>query len=196
MVDYRINLAKTLASTPEQRRKFYHGMLIYLVVCSAAMVYVAYLSSINLKRFLDARWERAQLRATAASVAGLDASAFKNPDKTYGDLQAYSGRIVALKTALGERTHLLPIIHNLFADLPDGVVLQSLSADKGKVSFGLAMPPPSEEAGDPVRKLKTAWEKNEELMKSVASIRPLTGERRTSGEVSVFHVQFECVLKK
>ena len=43
MVDYRINLAKTLTSTPEQRRKFYNGMIIYLSVCAAGLVYVAYL---------------------------------------------------------------------------------------------------------------------------------------------------------
>jgi len=196
MVDYRINLAKTVVSTSEQRRMFYNGMLIYLVTCAAAMVFVAYLSSINIKRFLETHRERGQILSTATAVSRLDVSAFKNPGKSYADLQVSSEQIAALKQALGQCTHLLPVVHNLFSELPDGVLLQSLSADRHKMSFDLEMPPPSEGAGDPVRKLRRVWEKNDELMKSVSSIRPVKGERRTVGGESKFYYKFECVFNR
>lgn len=195
-VDYRINLAKNLTSSPEARARFYNGMLVYLVTCSALLVVVAYLSSVSLKHYMQNNQERLQLIRTATLVSGLDATAFNRPEETYAELEIYSHRMASLKTVLGQRVQLLPVMHNLFLELPDGVALQSLSADKSKLVFGLVMPPPSEEAGDPVRDLRAAWEKNEELMKRVSSIRPLTGERRTMGSKSVFYVQFECVLNK
>ena len=79
-------------------------------------------------------------------------------------------------------------------DLPDGVVLQNLVASKNKITFALAMPT-SVNADDPVRDITRKWEKNEDLKKSVSSIRPLTGERRTQGDESIFYYQFECILK-
>ena len=195
MVDYRINLAKTLASTPEQRQKFYNGMLIYLVTCSAIMVLTAYLSSVNMKRFVDVRAERNQILATATSVSGLQDTDFKRPDKAYNDLKEASVQIASLKQALGQRVQLLPVLHNLFRNLPDGVALQSLSADGDKMMFDLSMPS-SENAGDPVRKLTQMWGKNEVLKESVFEIRPVKGERRTLGGESKFYYKFECQLKR
>lgn len=194
--DYTINLAKDITSSPEKRIRFYHGMLIYLVFCALALVCVSYLSSINTMKFMKNRQERNQLLQTTAAVAGIPASAFENPDSTYAHLETQAIQIALLQKALGQRVQLLSVIHNLFSDLPEGVSVQSLSANKTKMSFGLVMPPPSEEGGDPVKQLRSGWEKNEVLMKRVSSIRPVTGERRRMGEVSVFYVQFECVLTK
>lgn len=194
MVDYRINLAKTLTSSVEERTRFYNNMLIYLLFCSSALVFVAYASTSNLLDFAGNKRAHTRLLAEASAETGVDKSAFKNTNQAYTELQAYSGRISEVRQVLGQRVELLPVVHNLFLDLPDKVVLQSFSATKDKMAFGLTMPPASVGAGDPVRKLKAAWESNEELMKRVASIRPLTGERRTMGEESVFYVKFECVL--
>lgn len=194
--DFRINLAKDMTSTEEDRVRFYNGMLIYLVICAAAMVFTAYLSSVNIVRYVQNNRECSHLLSTVCSVSGLEASSFKDPGETYAALEDYSRRIESLRQALGRRVQLLPVVHNLFVDLPDGMVLQSLSANKSKLAFGLSMPPPSEQSGDPVRDLRSAWEKNDELMKRVASIRPVTGERRTIGTQSIFYVQFECILKK
>ncbi|MDH3981996.1 MAG: hypothetical protein OES84_03750 [Kiritimatiellaceae bacterium] len=194
--NFKINLAKDLTSSPEQRAHFYNGMLIYLALSTVALVFVAYLSSVNIRRYLENKQERRQLLQTAAAMYGLDALAFKDPQTTYAGLEAYSRRIASLKQALTQRVQLLPIIHNLFVELPEGIALQSLSADRSKLLFGLVMPAPSEEAGDPVRELRTAWEENEELMTRVATIRPTTGERRTMGAESMFFVQFECVFVK
>jgi hypothetical protein len=194
--DYRINLAKDLTSTVEERTRFYNGMLIYLVICSAFLVYTAYFASINVQKYLKNRHEHLQLLRTASAVSGIELAAFRNPDKIYTDLETHALQITALKKALSQRVQLVPVIHNLFVDLPEGVSLQSLSANKSKMSFGLVMPPPSEEAGDPVQQLRAAWEKNEELMKRVSTIRPVTGERQTMGSRSVFFVQFECILEK
>ena len=193
--DFRINLAKDLTSSVEFRTKFYNGMLIYLVCCSSLLVLVSYLASSNLKSYLGNKAEQKQLWLTAEAVSGLDRSAFKNPAGVYEELDTYSRRIASLKKLLGQRVQLLPVVHNLFVDLPEGVALQSLSANRNKLSFGLVMPPPSLDA-DLVRDLRAAWEKNDELMRRVATIRLLTGERRTLGGQSMFFVQFECVLKK
>ena len=196
MVDYRINLAKSLTSSIEERTRFYNGMLFYLVLCAMVMVGVAYLATVNLKGFGENKQERDRLQHLASAMSGLDAAAFKNPDQAYSELQAYSSEIGALKTVLKQRVKLLPVIDNLFIDLPEGASLLSFSADKKKMAFGLILPPASEERGDPVRKLTEAWESNQELIKRVSSIRPLTGERRTMGSNSVYYVKFECVLRK
>lgn len=193
--DFRINLAKDLTSSAEERTRFYKGMLIYLLLCSVLLVSVAYAASSNLRSYMKNKAEQQQLRTTTLAVTGLDPAVFKNPIPIYTALESHYRKIASLKKVLGQQVQLLPVVHNLFLDLPEGVALQSLSANKNAVSFGLVMPPPSQDA-DPVRDLREAWEKNEELMKRVATIRPVTGERRTIETVSVFYVQFECVLKK
>jgi hypothetical protein len=193
--DFRINLAKDLTSSEEERQKFYHGMLIYLAACAVALVLVAYLASINVKTYIDNSREHVHLLSTAAVVAGIDVTDFRNPDQIYNELDQYSQQVASLKTILRGRVQLMPIVHNLFLELPEGVELQSLAANKNKLAFGMTMPPPSG-TGDPVRDLRESWEKNEELMKRVNTIRPVTGERRTIGTKSVFYVQFECVVKK
>ena len=194
-VDFRINLARDLVRSVEERKRFYHGMLLYLCACAVLLVAVAYLSSVNLLQYLKNRQERRSLLATTEAVSGLGAPAFKNPERIHARVEEASLGIAALKGVLQRRVQLLPVVHNLFVDLPEGVALQSLSAGKDKMVFGLVMPPASAEAGDPGRQLRTGWEKNAELMERVASIRPVTGERRTMGDTSVFYVQFECVLK-
>ncbi len=196
MVDYRINLAKTLTSSAEERTRFYRSMLVYLMLCAVVMVGVTYLSALNLRSFLENRRERKQLLVSASAISGFDAAAFKNPNKAYSELKAYSNEIGALKAVLGQRVQLLPVIDSLFAELPPGASVQRLSATREKMDFGMILPLASGERSDSVRKLTEAWEGNEELMERVSAIRPLAGERRTRGSNSVYYVQFECVLRK
>ncbi len=192
MVDYHINLAKELVSTPKERERFYNGMLIYLSVCSVALVFFAYFSSFNIQNYMKNQRMRQHLLATSSTE--MDAFMFSNPDQVYTELRGYADQVGILKQALEQRVQLLPTISNLFLDLPDQISLQSLSADKNKMSFGLLMPSSSDETGDPVRMLKNSWTGNSALMKSVSNIRPITGERRVVGSNSLFFVQFECVL--
>jgi hypothetical protein len=192
--DFRINLAKDFTSSAEERSRFYHMMLIYLACCAVLLVLVAYLTSLNLTEYVQNKSEQRRLVASTAA-SGVDKAAFRDPQQTYTELNADSTQIGTLKKMLGQRVQLLPVVHNLFLDLPPDVALQSLSADKSKLSFGLVTPPVSDEAGDPVKKLRAAWESNEELMKRVVSIRPVNGERRMLGSRAVFYVQFECILK-
>lgn len=193
--DYRINLARELTSSGEERQRFYNGMLIYLALCSAVLVLTAYLSAVNLKRYIENKRELSQLLATASAITGMDVATFKHPDKVYQELELYAGRLASSKQALSAQVRLLPVVHNLFESLPEGVALLNLSANRKAVSFGLAMPMASEESGDPVRKLKAAWEGNPALMEKVAAIRPVTGERRSMGSTPVFFMQFECTLR-
>lgn len=193
--DFGINLAKDLTSSDEERNRFYNSMLIYLAICAVFLVLVAYLTSMNVMTYLNNRAEHEQLVITTTAVSGIERSDFKNPELVYTELETYSRRIEVLKRLLGKRVQLLPIVYNLFSDMPEGVALQSLSADNAKLSFGLVMPSLSGQT-DAVKELRAAWESNEELMRRVSSIRPLTGERRTMNGNTVFYVQFECLLKK
>ncbi len=198
MSDYRINLVKSVVSSEEERQKFYNGMLIYLVLCFAAMVYVSYLSA---KSFLEAHRVNKQSQAlvnTVAESSGFSKTFYKNPADAYRELEVYSADLDLLRAALSERSHFLPVMTQLFSDFPEGVALQGLSASavNKKISFGLVLPLTDQTKADPVRQLQTMWSGNTELMQRTQSIRPITGERRMVGDEPVFFVQFECLLKQ
>jgi hypothetical protein len=197
MTDYRINLAKSIVSSEEERQKFYNGMLIYLVLCAAAMVYVAYLSAAS---FLEAHRSNKQSQALFSAVAEsseFSKTFYKNPGDAYQELEVYATDLEILHKALAERSHFLPVMSQLFSDFPEGVALQGLSAsaENRKISFGLVLPLSDQTKADPVRQLQSTWSGNQELMQRVKSIRPITGERRMLGDEPVFFVQFECLLK-
>lgn len=194
--DFQINLAKDLTSSIEERTAFYNRMLIYLVLCAAGLVLVAYFASVNFMTYMNNKAAQRQLERTTIAVSAVEKSAFDDPETALLELQVYSRKIKNLKQLLGNRVQILPVIHNLFLDLPEDVALQSLNANRSKIEFGMVMPPPSEENGDLVSEMTGIWENNEELMQRIVSLRPMTGERRTMGSKSVFFVQFECTLKK
>ena len=197
MVDYRINLVKTVVSTPEQRQKFYHGMLIYLSICAAAMVYVAYLTSWNLIDGISAIQSRSALTQTQDSVSRTEKAFYRNPELALKELKNDSKSLGMIKQALSGQADFLPVISQLFMDIPKGAALQNLttSPDRKKITFGIIVPLSDQDHGDPVRELQTSWSNNKNLMKRVHSIHPVTGERKSAGGVPVFAVKFECVLK-
>ncbi len=191
MVDYRINLAKTVTSTPEQRRKFYNGMILYLSVCAAGMVYVAYLASANVMDAYRTDRQRRAMIKTASSASSFSKAFYKNPDKAYHELQLYATDLSLLKTVCIERTHFLPVFNQLFSKFPKNLTIESLSASsaKNKITFGLVGP------GKLVREQQVMWKKNIELNGLVRSIKQVTGEQRMVGNQSVYFVKFECVLR-
>lgn len=197
MTDYRINLAKTVVSTPEERQKFYNRMLIYLVICAGAMVYVAYLSASNMLKAHRANKQSTALIKGATTTSGFSKTFFKNPDAAYQELEVYAVDLEILRDVFSKRSHFLPVISELFQDFPDGVTLQGLTASavSKKLAFGLVLPLSNQEKVDPVRQLQATWNGNDDLMNRVESIRPITGERRMVGDEPVFFVQFECLLK-
>ena len=191
MVDYRINLAKTVVSTPEQRRKFYNGMMIYLVFCAAGLVYVAYLASSNMIEAYSASHQRRQMVKAVSSASGFSKTFYKNPDKAYDELKLYAEDLVLLKTAFAQRTHFLPVLNQLFADFPEDVAMENLEASAGQnsIAFGLVGP------GKSVKAQQLAWKQNSGLNELVRSIKQVKGEQRTVGGQLVYFVKFECVLK-
>ena len=197
MTDFRINLAKTSVSSAEERQKFYNGMLVYLVLCAAVLVYVAYLSSVHIMEAYHANKENRMLVKTVSASSSFSKAFYKSPEKAYQNLEVYAADLDVLRTALSQRSQFLPVMSQLFSDFPEDVALQSLSASANskKLSFGLALPLSDREKGDPVRKLQASWSGNEALMQQVHSIRPVTGERRMVGDRPTFFVQFECILK-
>lgn len=191
MVDYHINLAKSVTSTPEQRRKFYNGMILYLSLCAAGLVYVAYLASANVMEAYGANRQRRNMVKAVSSVSGFSKSFYKNPDKAYSELQLYAADLVLLKTAFAQRTHFLPVLTQLFSDFPEDVAVESLeaSADRKHIVFGLVGP------GKSVKAQQLAWRQNAELNGLVRSIKQVKGEQRMVGGQPVYFVKFECVLR-
>ena len=191
MIDFHINLAKTITSTPEQRRKFYNGMILYLSLCAAGMVYVGYLASANIMEAYSANRQRRSRVKTVSSVSDFSKAFYKNPDKAYTELQAYTTDLAQLKSAFSERTHFLPVLNQLFNDFPEDVAVESLeaSAAKNSITFGLVG------SGKSVKAQQVAWRKNAKLNGLTRSIKQVKGEQRTVGGQAVYFVKFECILK-
>lgn len=186
-VDFNINLARNLVSQPERRVRFYHAMLVYLVLCGALMVWVARFSVMNVLAYLDNWQQRSQIEKNTLMATGLDESVFRNPELLSVSLENEAERLASLEAALRQRIQLLPIMYNLFLEMPADVRLQSFVAGREGIKFGLVM----DESGDAVRTLRASWEANEDISKRMANIRPLTGERRTVGTNAFYYVQFE-----
>lgn len=197
MADFNINLAKSMVSSPEERQGFYNRILIYLVLCAAAMVYVAYLGSIYLLDAVQANRERQMLVGVDTAVSEYGKAFYKNPDKTYQELDAYANDLETLRGLLMKRAHFLPVLNQLFLDFPDNVALQHLTAKaSGKtIEFGLVAPLFDEHGENPVSKLQAQWKDNAALLSRTTGVRQVTSERRLVGETATVFVEFECVLK-
>ncbi len=191
MVDYQINLAKTVTSTPEQRRKFYNGMILYLAVCAAGMVYVAYLASSNVMEAYSASRQRGRMVKAVTSSSDFSKTFYKDPDKAYEELKLYAADLALLKTAFAQRTHFLPVLNQLFANFPEDVAVENLeaSAANNNIAFGLVGP------GKSVKAQQEAWGQNAELNGLVHSIKQVKSESKTVGGQPVYFVRFECILK-
>lgn len=193
MVDYRINLAKTVVSTPEQRRKFYNGMILYLALCAAGLVYVAYLASANM---LDARRANKERQSTIEAVSAatyVGKSFFKNPDQAYEELLLYAADLELLTSAFSQRTHFLPVLSQLFTDFPEDVRVEALEASAENNSINYALVGPLES----VKKQQSSWKQNDELKGLVSSIKQVKSKQYDEvGDQALYLFQFECILKK
>jgi len=191
MVDYRINLAKTVTSTPAQRRRFYNGMLLYLVICAAGMVYVAYATTLNITEAYRNARIRSKMINTVSISSDFGKAFYKNPDKAYEELELYAADLELLKEAFSQQTHFLPVVNQLFAGLPDDVAVESLevSAQRKTISFGLVGSSKS------VKAQQMAWKQNEALGTRVRGTKQVKGELRMIDGIPVYFVKFECSLK-
>ena len=191
MVDYRINLAKTITSTAEQRRKLYHGMIIYLSICAAGLVYTAYLASFNVMEAYSASRQRRAMVKSVSSASDFSKTFYKNPGKAYKELEINARSLESLKTAFAQRTHFLPVLNQLFTDFPMDVAVESLEASAAQhtITFGLVGP------GKSVKAQQLAWKQNAKLNGLVRNIKQVKGEQRVVGGQPVYFVKFECMLK-
>ena len=197
MADFNINLAKTMVSSPEERQRFYNRMLIYLVICAAALVYVAYLASLNLVKVVQSNRERQARIMTTSSVTGYGKAFYKNPDQTYQELDDYAKDLETLRELLSLRVHFLPVLNQLFVDFPDDIALQSLTANSTTKTIGFALVAPYRDQRDenPVSTLKTQWKSSDEILNRTTGVRQVTSERRVVGDMAAVFVKFECVLR-
>ena len=191
MVDYRINLAKSITSSPEQRQKIYHGMIIYLSCCAAGLVYTAYLASANVMEAYSAGRQRRSMIKSVSASSDFSKTFYKNPGKTYEELELNARSLESLKTAFAQRTHFLPVLNQLFTDFSIDVAVESLEASSAQniITFGLVGP------GKSVKAQQLAWKQNAKLNGLVRSIKQVKGEQRAVGGQSVYFVKFECMLK-
>lgn len=197
MADFNINLAKSMVSTPEQRQRFYNRMLIYLVICAAAMVYVAFLASFNMVKVVQSNRERQARIATTSSMAESGKTFYRNPEKTYQQLDDYAKDLETLRGLLSRRVHFLPVLNQLFVDFPEDIALQSLTANATSktVGFALVAPYRDQKGKSPVSNLQTQWKGSGELLNRTTGVRQVTSERRLVGDTAAVFVKFECVLR-
>jgi len=198
MAYFRINLAKNSVKPIKQRYLFYNSILLYVFACAVVLVYLCYNATINLMETYENRHQQQILFNSLSSSPLMHRDLLRNPDRSYKNLKEYSKQIQELDKALTGRVQFLPILHQLFGNLPENVQLEQLKAvaTERSISFSLQVPITTSENGDSVRQLQTEWNANSFLMDRITSIRPVTGERRTSGDEEVFMVKFECVLKR
>jgi hypothetical protein len=185
-------LAKSITSTPEQRRKFYHGMILYLSLCAAGLVYTAYLASANVMEAYKADHQRRNLVRTVTASSDFSKTFYKSPGRAYDELQLYAKDLSLIRQAFAQRTHFLPVLNQLFIDFPEDITVEDLdaSAARSTISFGLVGP------GKSVKAQQLAWRQNEKLMQTVRSIKQMQGEQRMVDGQPVYFVKFECILKK
>jgi hypothetical protein len=197
MVDFNINLVKTMVSTPEERAGFYNKMLIYLVSCAALMVGTAYLSSKHLFNAAKANKGRNQLVYTMSSMSDFGKSFFKDPEQAYVEFGYYADDLETLRSALEQRSQFLPVISQLFADFPDNVTLQSLAATAAdnSIEFILVAPVIDEDGNDILRMLQTKWRDNENLWLMAETVTAVSSEREMMGDTLVASVTYKCILK-
>lgn len=195
--DFQINLAKSLVSTEDERKRFYNGMLVYLVVCALFMVYAGYFSSLNIVEGLRAQRHKTGLVKAVTSVSEFSKSFFKDPEKVYARMEQHAADLDLLQAEMMKRSNFLPVISLLASEFPEDVALEGLkaSAKDKTISFGLVLPISNAERGDPVRQLQADWSNNKDLMKRILSLRRTNSERRMVSGYPVSFVQFECVLK-
>jgi hypothetical protein len=199
MTDYRINLAKDMTGTAEQRRTFYCRMLLYQAICAVALVYVIYISG---DKLVDAYYDnelRRMIGQTMESSSDEGREFYRNPKEVYNSLNRYSREIDGLRAALGKQISLLPVMNAVLAGTPSDVALQNLAASSSKhiMTFALAVPIHGSGNGETVRNMQAAWQKDEYLKAHLdGSIREVKRARGSWGGIPVFHVHFECSLKQ
>ena len=197
MVDFNINLAKSMTSTPEERVRFYNRMLIYLVTCAGLMVGTAYLSS---KHILDAtkdNKERNRLISSMTSMSDFGQSFFRSPEKAYQEFANYDADLDTLRSVFEQRSRFLPVMGQLFSNFPDNISLQSLSASAtdNSIEFELIAPVIDEDGNDVLRMLQTQWKDNSALWVAAKTVTQVNSEREMMGDIMVVSATYRCILK-
>ncbi len=197
MVDFNINLVKSMTSTPEQRAKFYNRMLIYLVTCAALLVGASYVASRNVVDAVYANRERNALMDTMTAVYEYGVTLSHNPEQAYQEISDYADDLKMLRKALLERSKFLPVMSLLFSDFPANVGLQSLvaSSENKTIEFELVAPVIDENGEDVLRKLQDNWRNNDELHMLAHPVTQQTSERQMVGDSMMVSVKYKCLVK-
>jgi len=197
MVDFNINLAKSMTSSPVERARFYNRMLIYLVICAAMLVGVAFWGSRSILAATKANHDRKLLVETLAVTSEYGESFFKNPDQAYDEFKGYATDLETLRSALEKRSQFLPVMSQLLSGFSKEIGLQSLSAsDEDKaIEFVLVAPVIDEAGNDVLRELQDKWRSNEELRLRAHAVSQLTSEREMVGDTLMAYVRYRCIVK-
>lgn len=197
MVDFNINLAKSMTSTPAERARFYNRMLIYLVTCAAMLVGVAFLASRNIVQTVSAHKERVRLVDDMASASEYGKEFFKNPAQAYVEFNNYATDLETLRTALEQRSQFLPVLSQLFGDFPSNILLQSLEAkasDKS-IEFKLVAPLIDENGNNVLGDLQKKWQDNEQLRARANAVTQITKEQEMVDQILMAYAKYKCILK-
>jgi len=192
MVNYQINLAKSVTSTLEERTKVYHGMITYLFACAVGLVYVTFLAASNMMDAYNSGRTRKEMIESYSAASSFSETFCKNPEKAYNDLKLYAADLALLQTAFSQRTHFLPVLTQLFFQFPNDVAVRNLEAyaDQKNITFELIGPVES------VKEQQARWSQNKKLNQLVLNIKQVKSGQYEVNGLSVPFVKFECILKK
>ncbi len=197
MVDFNVNLVKSMTSSPEQRARFYNRMLIYLSVCAIALVGTAFLSSRSIVIALQANKERKALMESVSTISAYGKGFYASPKESYEEFSNYASDLETLRSALEQRSRFLPVMSLLFSGFPKNVALQSLeaSAADGSIEFVLSAPVLDEQGNDVFGTLQKTWRGNQELRSRARGVTQLTSEREMVGNTMMANVKYRCIVK-
>jgi hypothetical protein len=191
---FGINLIRTRTLSRERRRALFWGLIVYLSLCSVALVWVVYDSTTRLVAAWRQRGEMAALEEQFRRDNPDEAEIMAYAQDLSGTAARYAGQLGIIQSVLGKRVALPGILRGILEPLPDNVRLFNLTLDdrKRELLFELVVPIPRKGETVGSGELVAAWNDDDMLMSRVGQVRSVVSKRQRIDGVHVFVLKFAC----
>ena len=199
MVPFTINLIKEHTAPPQQRKRMFVGMVIYLVACGVILVGMAYHATQRLVRAaaLQAETVRLEARFERQHPGEKDIVAYARGLKAA--LDDHAVKLESVRATRGKRVDLARVLLALSAPLPGDVNIVSFefNEDQGALEFELVVPVGGGGEAMDASQLVGIWNGDPALMSRVGKISSSRSQRQRLEGTAVYVMHFACtVLKK
>jgi len=197
MLMFEINLLKGRAASAPVRKALFWGVVAYLVLCIAALAWMAnssthrLLRASRLRRDVDAAEREFQKTHNRTQ----DILEFAQRAKSRLEMDAQS--LETIERLIRNRVSLVNIISALTAPLPQGVDLLKLDLDSlaGEINFSVVIPEGRAEQQISGGRLTSVWNADETLQVRLERIRAISTRRDRVDGRAVVIMQFSAGLK-